>query len=124
GERVGRGDPEDVTHARVVIDVESVARVAPPVPPSPDLVLPLAASEVVLPGLAREQHLHPPVGIDAKDRDERVLLGAEIDADSLMAGIRIVAPAGPDLDARAIIEGASRLWGAGGVPARIRQQAK
>ena len=117
GERVGCRDRENIAHAWVVIDVKGLARVG-----SPDLVVPVTASEVVLPGLAREQGLHPPVRIDAEDRDERVLLGAEVDPDGLTAGIRVVAPAGPDFDAGAIIDGASRLERA--VPAGDRQQAK
>src|SRR5438874_1020839 len=95
-EGVARDDGEDVAHAGGVVDVKGVARVA-----ARYFVVAVAAREVVLPRLAREQHAHPAVGVDAQDGDVGVLLGAKVHAHALAAGVGVVAPVGPDFDARA-----------------------
>ena len=96
-EGVARDHGKDVAHARVVVDIERVAGVA-----AGDLVVAAAAREVVLPRLAREQHPHPAIGVDPQDGDVRVLLGAKVHAHALAARVGVVAPVGPDLDARAV----------------------
>src|SRR5713101_1391867 len=97
-ERVGRGHGEQVADTRIVIDVEGVAVVS-----ALHLVVATTAGEVVLPRLARKQHAHPAVGVDAQDRHEGIPIGAEVSADALAAGVGAVAPVGPDLDAGAIV---------------------
>src|SRR5439155_24579578 len=67
-----------------------------------------AAREVVLPRLAREQHAHAAVGIDAQHRDVSILAGLEVDADGLSGRERIVAPTGPHLDLGTIAGPGSR----------------
>src|SRR5438876_383986 len=96
-ERVTRDDGEDVAHARVVVDIEGDAGVA-----ARDLVVAATAREVVLPRLARKQHPHPAIGVDAQDGDVRVLLGAKVHAHALAGCIGVLAPVGPDLDAWAV----------------------
>src|SRR6266853_1250860 len=97
-ERVGRGHGEQVTDTRIVIDVEGVAVVS-----ALHLVVATTAGEVVLPRLARKQHAHPAVGVDAQDRHEGIPIGAEVSADALAAGVGAVAAVGPDLDAGPIV---------------------
>ncbi len=98
-ERVGRGHGEHVTDARIVVDIEGVAAGS-----ALHLVVSTAADEAVLPRLAWEQHAHPAVGVDTQDGDEGVPVGSEVHANPLAAGVRTVAPVGPGLDARAIID--------------------
>ena len=111
-ERIRRGDGEQVADTGIVIDVEGVAVVS-----ALHFVVAPTAGEVVLPRLARKQHAHPAVGVDAQDGHEGVPVGAEVHADTLAAAVRTVAPVGPHLDARAILDrhrpdrGASGLCG-------------
>src|SRR2546421_5436925 len=98
-ERVGRGDGEQVADTRIVIDGEGVAVVS-----ALHLIVATAAGEIVLPRLARKQHAHAAVGIDAQDGYKSIPIGAEMDAHGLAAGVGVVAAIGPDLDAGAIVD--------------------
>src|SRR5690348_6072062 len=101
-ERIGGGDAEDVADARVVIHVKRIL-----IGSALHLVLAARAGEVVLPRLAGKQDAHATVGVDAQDRDVRVPVGAEVHARTVAAVVRVVAPIGPDFDARAV---AIRGW--------------
>src|SRR4029077_652153 len=94
--------PEDVADARIVIDVERVL-----VGSALHLVLAAPAGEVVLPRVAGKQDAHATVGVDAQDRDVRVPVGAEMHPRTVAAVVGVVAPIGPDFDARAV---ATRGW--------------
>src|SRR5687767_4115830 len=98
-EWIGGRHREEVADAGIVIDGERVAVQLAAV----DLELTPAPREVVFPRLAREQHPHTSVGVDAEDRDVGVLVELEEGPDPLAAGKnRTVAAIGPQLDAWAI----------------------
>jgi hypothetical protein len=73
GERIGRRDGEDVADAGVIIDGESRAIVAPN-----QLQVLVAAGEVVVPGVDREEHPDPSVGVDPDHRHVGVAVGPDV----------------------------------------------
>ena len=99
-ERVGGGDGEQVAHAGVVVHGEGVARGV-----ALDFELLPSAHEVVLPRIAREQHAHAAVGVDAEQGDIGVLVRPEVDASAVAAEEGVIALRGPDLDAGLVIAG-------------------
>ena len=99
-ERVGGGDGEQVAHAGVIVHGEGVARGV-----ALDFELLPPAHEVVLPRIAREQHAHAAVGVDAEQGDVGVLVRPDVDARAVAAEEGVVALRGPDLDAGLVIAG-------------------
>jgi len=108
-ERVGGGDGKQVADTRIIIDGEGVAVVS-----ALHLVVATAAGEIVLPRLARKQHAHAAVGIDAQDGYKGIPIGAEMHTDGLAAGVGAVTAVGPDLDAGTIVDGRRPHRGASG----------
>ena len=92
GERILARHGEEVAHARGIIRDERVAVVD-----AGDGVGLAAAREDGVPGLGREQDLHPAVRVHAQHGHVGVALGAEEDPDPLGGLIRL-AVVGPDAD--------------------------
>ena len=98
-EGIGRRDRKQIADAGIVVDRERFPGELVAI----HLEVPAAASEVVFPRFAREQHADTTIRIHTEDRDIGVLIETEIQPDPLTAGIngRITA-VGPQLDTRAV----------------------
>jgi hypothetical protein len=104
-ERVAGESRVDGAQARVVVDAERLTIAA-----AADFEVALAAHEVVLVGIQREQHADAAVGLRVEDQEVTVRLGAGVDLHPV-AALQVARLVDPDSDGRLALHGLDRCYG-------------